>query len=62
MAATAITRPRYPIIYVRGYGGTFAVAGTIATLDKTMTAASEASTVPFSTGSDRMALIRLGLQ
>ena len=44
------------------YEGTVAVAGTIAALDKTITAASGAGTVSFTTGSDRMAMARLGLQ
>ena len=44
------------------YDGTVAVAGTIAALDTTITAASGASTVSFATGADRMALVRLGLQ
>ena len=45
-----------------GYDGTVAVAGTIAALDKTITAATGASVVSFATGSDRMASARLGLQ
>ena len=45
-----------------GYGGTVAVAGTIAALDKSIAAATGASTVSVATGSDRMGPVRLGLQ
>ena len=44
------------------YQGTVAAAGTIPALDKTITAASGAGAVSLASGSDRMALARLGLQ